>query len=221
MDAADFSSNIENAFKKAIAESDKIIAQAVAIRKQAEEELNAARLIHEKAAQEAEGLTEKYFEGRRDQFMEAARTEYLRGLVRRHLEEGKKESDIAEWLGIPQAFVEEIQQVLSRISKIGMQKRSHIAGNPALEYDNKGRGGTVFFVNDQTKFDMWWEFGGGDAVAIVSIPAEEKWEAYTHLPLSERKAILTFIGEQIVADQLSGKGSFVIGENFITFYKSA
>ena len=221
MDAEDFSRNIEDAFKKALSESDKIIAQAEAIRKQAEEELNAAKLIHEKAAQDADGLTEKYFEGRRDQLMEAARTEYLRSLVHRHLEEGKNESDIAEWLGLPLVFVEEIQQVLNRINKMGMKNRTSLSGNPKLEYDNKGRGGTVLFVNDQTRFDMWWEFAGGEAVAFVNIPNEEKWETYTRLPLSEREATLTFIGEQIISDQFSGNGSYIISEDFITFYKSA
>ena len=102
-----------------------------------------------------------------------------------------------------------------------MKNRTSLSGNPKLEYDNKGRGGNVLFVNDQTKFDMWWEFAGGEAVAFVNIPTEEKWETYTRLPLSEREATLTFIGEQIISDQFSGNGSYIISEDFITFYKSA
>ncbi len=68
---------------------------------------------------------------------------------------------------------------------------------------------------------MWWEFGGGDVVAFVNIPVEDEWENYTQIPLSERKSTLNFIGEQIVKDQLSGKGTYIIGQDVITFYKSA
>ena len=65
---------------------------------------------------------------------------------------------------------------------------------------------------------MWWEMAGGQALVIVDIPTDAQWEARTKLPLERRIPTLTFIAEQIVEDQISGQGSFIIGENVITFY---
>ena len=221
MNQEDFSRILEDAYKKAIAQSDAIVANAEIIRKEAEAELDAAREIHAKAEREASIITEHYFKDRQEQFMEAARTELLRNLTRQHLESGKNVEEISYWLNLPLPFVEEIQHIIHRKEKSDTGKSKNMENNPTLEYLNQGRGGSVLFRNDKTRFSMWWEFGGGDAVAIVSIPSEESWEDHTRLPLSERKTILTFIGEQIVMDQLSGKGSFIIGQDAITFYKSA
>ena len=58
----------------------------------------------------------------------------------------------------------------------------------------------------------------GEALVIVDIPTPEQWEARTKLPLAQRESTLTFIGEQIVEDKISGGGSFIIGHNVLTFY---
>ena len=221
MNQEDFSRILEDAYKKAIAQSDAIVANAEIIHKEAEVALDAAREIHAKAEREASIITEQYFKDRQEQFMEAARTELLRNLTRQHLESGKKAEEISYWLNLPLSFVEEIQDIIRRKGNFDKSKSKKMENNPALEYLNQGRGGSVLFRNDKTRFSMWWEFGGGEAVAIVNIPMEDKWEDYTRLPLSERKSTLNFIGEQIVKDQLSGKGSFIIGQNVITFYKSS
>ncbi len=221
MNQEDFSRILEDAYKKAIAQSDAIVANAEIIRKEAEAELDAAREIHAKAEREASIQIEHYFKGKQAQFMEAARKELLRNLTRQHLESGKKAEEISYWLDLPCSFVEEIQDIIHRKEKSDTAKSKNMENNPAIEYINEGRGGSVIFKNDKTRFSMWWEFGGGDAVAFVNIPVEDEWENYTRLPLSERKTTLTFIGEQIVADQLSGKGTYIIGQDAITFYKSA
>lgn len=221
MNQEDFSRILEDAYKKAIAQSDAIVANAEIIRKEAEAELDAAREIHTKAEKEASIQIEHYFKGKQAQFLEAARTELLQNLTRQHLESGKKAEEISYWLDLPLSFVEEIQYIIHRKEKSDTAKSKNMENNPAIEYINEGRGGSVIFKNDKTRFSMWWEFGGGDAVAIVSIPSVESWEDHTLLPLSERKTTLTFIGEQIVKDQFSGKGTFIIGQDVITFYKSA
>ena len=77
----------------------------------------------------------------------------------------------------------------------------------------------MHFESRETKFELWWEFAGGDALAIVEIPTETNWPATTNLPLEKRNDVLRFIGEQIVVDQTGGTGSFIIGENVLTIYK--
>lgn len=92
-------------------------------------------------------------------------------------------------------------------------------GNARLNYSTEGRGGTVFFESDETNFDMWWEFGGGDALAIIDIPSEQHWVARTNLPLEKRAAILDYIGQQVIQDQASGRGTYEISDNCLTIYQ--
>ncbi len=104
--------------------------------------------------------------------------------------------------------------------KTGLEKLAERLGNARLHYSTEGRGGTIFFQSDETKFDMWWEFGGGDALAIIDIPSEQHWVARTKLPLEKRAAILDFIGQQVIQDQASGRGTYAISENYLTIYQS-
>jgi hypothetical protein len=220
MDTEEFSKAMEEAYKEALRNADVIIANAQHIRHQAEQELAVAKEKVKQAEQESEKKAQQYFEGRQDQFREAARLELLRNLTRKHLETGKSVEDISLWLRVPVEFVQHIDEVLKRVSKIRNQENLPTKGNPRLRYENKGPGGTIYFENGQTSFSMWWEFAGDDAVAIVAIPTVEQWQQLTDLPLEERTSVLNFIGEQVVRDQLSGNGSFVIGESVITYYKN-
>lgn len=73
--------------------------------------------------------------------------------------------------------------------------------NRKLEYIYDGRSGHVVYTDEQGTIQLYYEFGGGDCVAIINIPTEEEWTSTTHRPLSERNAILTFIAEQAIRDQ--------------------
>ena len=50
---------------------------------------------------------------------------------------------------------------------------------PKLEYSNQGREGYVIYKDDISTLKFYFEFGGGDCVAMISIPTEEKWEGQT------------------------------------------
>ncbi len=216
----DFSKVIEQVYKDALAKADQIVADAAMIRNQAIGELDAAKELRNKAALEADGLAEQYFENRQTQFQEAARIELLRNLTRKHLENGKSAAEIAEWLEVPFSFIQQIEAILNRLENAAEQRRQ-LNGNPEIHYTNKGRGGTVHYVNGQVGFDLWWEFAGGDAVVIIDIPTEKDWEKRTGLKMDERAATIRFIGDQIIKDQLSGKGNYIVGENTMTFYSGS
>lgn len=217
---AQFSKAMETAVKDALKGVDQANAALAKERKAVEKELDAARALRAKAEKEGDKMAQAYFEHRQKQFAEAARTELLRNLTRLHLEVGKAPRDIAIWLDVPLDFVENIRQLLKRVAQYeGKQsKRLRLEGSPQLRYVDMGRGGTIWFENRITRFDMWWEFAGGDALVIVDIPTPEQWETRTKLPLEQRESTLTFIGEQIVEDKISGEGSFIIGERVLTFY---
>src|SRR5215471_14734904 len=87
-----------------------------------------------------------------------------------------------------------------------------------VSYTSDGRSGTVHYRSKDANLDLWYEFAGGDALAIIDVPSPEEWEARTKTPLSFRDSILTFIGEQIVKDQTLEKGSFTLDDRFLTIY---
>lgn len=219
MNQDQFSDAIQKAYKDALAGADAITANAALIRSEAEKELDAAREARLVAEAEGDRIAEEYFEKRRVQLMEAAVTERLRNLTRSHLEAGKSPAEICAWLGVDAGFVDSIAQVLDRVAvnRAADPASRRPEGRPVLRYQNYGRGGTIWYENGRTMFDMWWEFAGGDALAIVDIPSPDQWEARTKLPLDARSEVLTFIAETVVADHASG-GSYLIGESVITIY---
>ncbi|WP_232074185.1 hypothetical protein [Spirosoma aureum] len=90
--------------------------------------------------------------------------------------------------------------------------------NARILYTSEGRSGTVHFRSEETSFDMWYEFAGGNALAIINIPTPQYWQQLTKTPLLQRPAILQFIGEQVVRDQVTSEGYFRIDDDFITIY---
>ena len=215
-----FAQTLQTVMKDALDNVDKTNETLIAARNALAKELDAAKEERAKAEKEGEKMAQTYFEDKQKQFIEAACTELLRNLTLMHLEAGKSVRDIAIWLDVPKDFVENINQLILHKAKYAtnMPQRVYLAGNPKLRYVDMGRGGTIYFENQEITFDMWWEMAGGDALVILDIPTEEQWETRTKLPLERRTQTLTFIAEQIVDDQISGNGSFVIGQNVITFY---
>lgn len=215
-----FSKTMEKAVKEALKGVDKANKALEKERKAVLKEMDEVRKLRAKAEKEGDKMAQEYFDGRQKQFAEAARTALLRDLVWMHIEVGKTVRDIAVWLDVPMSFVDDIRQVMARRARYHEDdpKRTRIEGNPKLYYIDQGRGGTVRFESRETSFDLWWEFAGGKALVILEIPTKEQWETRTRLPLEWRKKVLNFIGEQIVIDQISGSGSFIIGDNVMTFY---
>ncbi len=215
-----FALMMETAMKGSLQGVDNANASLEQERQAVQKELDAAKEARDKAEREGDKMAQAFFEGKQKQFVEAAKTELLRELVRMHIETGKTTRDIAVWLDVPNEFVENIRVVMERNTRYAgdKAKRVQIEGNPKLRYEDSGRGGTIWYESPDAKFDMWWEFAGGDALAIVDIPTEETWVARTKLPLEQRDKILTFIGEQILVDKISSGGLFIVGDNVITFY---
>jgi multidrug efflux pump subunit AcrA (membrane-fusion protein) len=176
-------------------------------------EQEAVREQHAEADRDGEAMAREAYEKHRRQYDEAARLELLRTLTRRQVEAGKSTPEIAGWLMVEPDFVDEIRRVVQRVRELRPGE-----GPPGARVliTTEGRGGTITYLSTETRFDLWWEFGG-TALALVDVPTEEEWTARTGLPLQQRRGVLTFIGEEIVARQTTG-GSFHIGDNVLTIY---
>lgn len=94
-----------------------------------------------------------------------------------------------------------------------------LPNNAQLLYSENGRDGYVRFQSDVTTFDMYWEFGGGKALALISIPTVAEWTGKTRLPLSQREEVLHFIGERVVRDKCAGGNRFSIGPDCLTIWE--
>ncbi len=70
-----------------------------------------------------------------------------------------------------------------------------------LEYINQGRGGYVIYKDGQDDIKLFFEYGGGNCVAIIYVPIIEEWTIKTNRPIAERNLILTFVAEQVIKDQ--------------------
>jgi hypothetical protein len=89
----------------------------------------------------------------------------------------------------------------------------------SLSYASNGRDGRVVFNHPKTSFDLYYEFGGNDVLAIISIPTSEQWTRDTNLPLNLRPATLDFIARQIIRDQTTKPGArFTIEPDSIVIY---
>lgn len=86
-----------------------------------------------------------------------------------------------------------------------------------LEYDHRGRGGYVTFIENDIRIQLWWEFGGGDCHVFIEIPTEKNWEAETKTPLSRRREILLFIANTVRRDQ-GPHWRFEIEDGSISYY---
>lgn len=88
-----------------------------------------------------------------------------------------------------------------------------------LRYAEEGRSGRVFFESKGGSFDMYFEFGGGDVLAVLDVPAERDWQKRTGLPLDQRASVLRFIAEGVIRDRTStGKNRYEIGPTSITIF---
>ena len=69
-----------------------------------------------------------------------------------------------------------------------------------------GPSGTVQYIEGWLKkniCEFYYEFGGGETVAIITVPAEDKWDATYPWASGRRKDILTFVAEEVRRTQAS------------------
>jgi len=63
-----------------------------------------------------------------------------------------------------------------------------------------GQSGTVQYIEGIFKkniCEFYWEFGGGDTVAIITLPTEDKWDAKFPWASGRRKEIVSFVAEEV------------------------
>lgn len=108
-----------------------------------------------------------------------------------------------------------IQATFGRQSQ-GVSQIPLLLKGARVRYINEGRSGRVVFSMGFKSFEMYYEFGGGDTVAIIDIPSPDEWLAKTRFADELRQPILEFIGETVTRDQVSlSRGCYEIHDDCI------
>lgn len=86
-----------------------------------------------------------------------------------------------------------------------------------VSFSNDGRSGHVHYESPEGKFYLYYEFGGGDVVAVIDVPGTAQWVTKTGIPLEKRDEVLNYIGQVTVAQQTKS-GSYKLNANSIVIY---
>ena len=87
-----------------------------------------------------------------------------------------------------------------------------------VEYTNKGRGGYVVYKDAQNDIKLFFEYRGGNCIAIIYVPTIEQWTAKTNRSTVKRNSILTFVAEQAIKDQVLN-GYYELSDDCIEIFK--
>jgi hypothetical protein len=85
------------------------------------------------------------------------------------------------------------------------------------KYTSQGRTGYILYEDQLGHLKLNYEFGGGNCLAIIYIPAVQEWTSATSRPLSERTPLLNAIAEQAIIDQ-APNCSYIISDRFIEIF---
>lgn len=83
-------------------------------------------------------------------------------------------------------------------------------GMGTVSFTQQGPSGQVIYTSAESRFSLYWEYGGGDVLVTISVPQEAEWEAYTKIPVAKRLDILNYIGREAIRQNNGGKGSFEV-----------
>ncbi|WP_216918192.1 hypothetical protein [Synechococcus sp. CCAP 1479/10] len=83
---------------------------------------------------------------------------------------------------------------------------------------SQGRSGDVVITLPDGDVRFWWEFGGGDCIAIVQVPDAQQWAKKATLHPYPRHEFLEALAAEVSAQQCPG-ATYSISETFIAFYR--
>ncbi len=70
-----------------------------------------------------------------------------------------------------------------------------------VKINTNGRAGSVEYVEDGQMCRFYWEFGWGDVLASISVPAPEAWDTEVSWAKGRREEILDRVAAETVRQQ--------------------
>lgn len=131
-------------------------------------------------------------------------------MTKKLLRAARSTAEIKRWLDVPPEMISDA------LFYLGFEM---LKGKPAnVTYEQQGRTGYVYFNWDGIVLRFYYEFGGGDTLAIIDIPPADKWVEQTGIALDDRDVIVDFVAHRILRDQAPNY-KFEIKEDYIRVYQ--
>ena len=73
-----------------------------------------------------------------------------------------------------------------------------------VDITENGRAGTVTYRDGAGTLSFYWEFGGGDVVAIIQVNDAAAWSAGRSWTAGERAGILRFVADEVIHRKAPG-----------------
>jgi hypothetical protein len=86
-----------------------------------------------------------------------------------------------------------------------------------VRIESQGRSGDVVITLPDGEVRFWWEFGGGDCIAMVRIPDQQQWKTIGLLRNYPRLEFLEALAADVSALQCPG-ATHTMSDTFIEFY---
>lgn len=74
-----------------------------------------------------------------------------------------------------------------------------------VEITQSGRGGTILYHEGENSLTFHWEFGGGDAIALLFGPASAHWTAWAPWAPDRQAEIFEFVARDVVRQKAPGR----------------
>jgi hypothetical protein len=85
----------------------------------------------------------------------------------------------------------------------------------SVTIEEHGRDGAVFYREGDRVLRLYWEFGGGGALAIVSGPPPQDWDRTLPWTIGRRSQIMDRVAHEVIRQKAPGcKAEF--GDDFAT-----
>ena len=194
--SADFSKIYGDTLKQALENLDRLTEEAKSAHAAAVEAQHAAQQTRAEIERKSDEIARDVLERRRKKMEQELQKKIETALISKLLYAGRLSEEISAWLEVPIELVESVR------SRFVHTSAGDVEGIVNIKQD--GRGGTIHFLQGDHKVSMYWEFGGGRALALIFIPKEETWEKESGFPVSERMRILDWIARQVVYQKASG-----------------
>ena len=90
--------------------------------------------------------------------------------------------------------------LIDRTAQTRMQASSH----QSVDITEQGRSGSVVYRELAGSLSFFWEFGGGDTVAIVQVTDIDAWKAPPSWLAGRREEVLRFVADEVVRQKTPG-----------------
>lgn len=84
----------------------------------------------------------------------------------------------------------------------------------------KGRNGQVVVTQGADRFSFYWEFGGGDCLAMIEVPDAQSWRALEPHCHYARHEFLRGLAAEVARRECPG-ARIEIGDNTVYFYTAS